>query len=235
MTLKQAMIALAAGVLIVALSLADANAHARGGGGRGGGGGFGGRGGFGPGAGAFSSHAFRSYGAPYGSRLGAQSFHPRGAYRGHAAFSKGYPASRYSKAPYKASYKVTSTGVKNFSHLGSNTQLRQAALTHPNGFYHHNFNYGRDHHYWHDRWGRWWGYRWYGAVFWPYWFGDYYSCAFWPDGYCDTYWGYGPDALVGGAFWPYGEAAYDDGSAKGGVYSGDIYGPYRKPAQNAPD
>ncbi len=250
MTLKQAMMALAAGVLTAALSLADASAHG-GGGGRGGGmgGGFGGRGGFGhgglgPGGMGFSHPgAFRSYGAPYGSRFGAQSFHPRGAYPGRASFSKGYPAGRYSKAPYK----FTNTGIgktpsfnpgnnKNFSagkntwNLGSTKQLQHAALTHPNAFYGHNFNYTHNNHYWHDRWGRWWGYRWYGPVFWPYWFGDYYSCAFWPYDYCDAYWGYGPDTLVWGAFWPYGEV-FD--APANGAYSGDIYSPYRKPARNA--
>ncbi len=259
MKLKQATMALAAGVLTVALGLADASGHGYGGGGRGGfgGGGMGmgprgGMMGMGPrsmGPAGFSHHgAPRSFGTPYGSRFNGQSFHPRMGRPGNANFGKGYPASRYMKA---APHTFTSAagrqpgfhpgGNKNFDagknnwHPGSNSQLRHAAFTHPNGFYGHNFKYGQNHHYWHDRWGRWYGYRWYGAVFWPYWFGDYYSYAFWPYDYYDTYWGYGPDAIMWGAFWPCGEVACDDNSLKGdGAYSGEIYRPYRKGAQDAP-
>jgi hypothetical protein len=46
--------------------------------------------------------------------------------------------------------------------------------------------------------------------------------------YSDAFWGYSPDALLWGVFWPYGEfagGAYDAGY--GGVYSGDIYRRYR--------
>lgn len=270
MKFKHVTISLAAGVLTAALCLADASGHMHGmGGGMGGG-----PRGFGPGPMGFSrgpgpmgfshgpgpmgfSHrgpgpmafsrpgALKSYGAPYGSKFYGQSFHPRMGRPGNANFGKGYPASRYMKAPYK----FTNTGGKqppfnpggnkNFYagkkpwSPGAHKQLLHAALTHPNGFYRHDFKYWHDHHYW-NHYGHWYGYRWYGAVFWPYWFGDYFSYAFWPYDYYDTFWGYGPDAIMWGAFWPYGEAVYDDDSADNSGYSGEIYRPYRKRMQSAP-
>jgi hypothetical protein len=103
--------------------------------------------------------------------------------------------------------------------------LQKASLTKHNAFFDKKNFAGRDHRHDsdHNRFGRWYGYRWFGAAFWPYAFGDYFSYALWPDDYYDTFWGYGPDAILGGAFWPYGELAYD-GSGYGG---NDIYKPYR--------
>ena len=59
------------------------------------------------------------------------------------------------------------------------------------------------------------------------------SYAFWPDDYYDTYWGYGPDAIMWGAFWPYGEFPYDDNYAYDSAYNGEIYRPYRRHAPAA--
>ena len=64
---------------------------------------------------------------------------------------------------------------------------------------------GKDWHHHHDHW-----FRWSGAVFWPYFEGDYFCYGFWPDDCSDVYWGYGPDTLVWGAFWPYGEYYADE-------------------------
>jgi hypothetical protein len=72
---------------------------------------------------------------------------------------------------------------------------------------------------------------WAGGVFWPYFFGDYFSYALWPDDYWDTFWGWGPDALLWSAFWPeYSYPYWGDGShaAAYPVYSGDIYGRNRR-------
>ena len=79
------------------------------------------------------------------------------------------------------------------------------------------------HHYWS---------RWYGPVFWPYFFGDYFCYGFWP-GYCsDVYWGYGPDVIVWGAFWPSGEYYYDEAAAAEATETGDIYHANRARARN---
>ena len=128
----------------------------------------------------------------------------------------------------------------NLRHLSSNRQFQKATLTRQNLWNHTRLG-GRDwnrhhwdgdhgwdrHHWWRDRYGYWYGYRWYGPVFWPYYFGDYFCYGFWP-GYCsNVYWGYGPDAILWGAFWPYGE--FRDGAlAYEGTYDGDIYRPYRR-------
>jgi hypothetical protein len=115
--------------------------------------------------------------------------------------------------------------------LTSNKTLRSASLAKHNAFFDRKkFGNGalkvrdRDHNLWRDRSGRWYGYRWYGPVFWPYAFGDFFSYALWPDEYYDSFWGYGPDALLWGALWPYGEFAYD-GYGYGGP--ADIYGSRR--------
>ena len=114
--------------------------------------------------------------------------------------------------------------------------MRQASFSKHNAFFdkakfgdaNRNGN-GRDNR-WRDRSGNWYGYRWAGAVFWPYAFGDYFSYAMWPDDYSGTFWGYGPDALLWGTFWPYGEFAADAGNGVNEA-SGDIYN--REPAAAA--
>jgi len=112
--------------------------------------------------------------------------------------------------------------------------VRAAALTRPNAFFNNRFGGRGFYGGWRDGYGRWYGYRWGGAVFWPYWFGDYFSYAFWPYDYYDTYWGYGPDAIMWGAFWPYGEFPYDDDYAYNSAYNGEIYRPYRRHAPAGP-
>jgi hypothetical protein len=78
-------------------------------------------------------------------------------------------------------------------------------------------------------------YRWYGPVFWPYFWGDYFSFAFWPYDYYDGYWGYGPDVIVWGAFYPQGEFVYDEPYAESSVNEGEIYRPYKRPTQATPE
>ncbi len=111
--------------------------------------------------------------------------------------------------------------------------MQAATLAPHNAFYNnafaHNHN-GQWNNYWRDHSGRGYGYRWWGPVFWPFWFGDYFSYAFWPYDYYDAYWGYGPDAIIWGAFWPYGEYTYDDDYTFDGAYTGGIYRPYRRRA-----
>ncbi len=126
-------------------------------------------------------------------------------------------------------------GNQNFHNFATNKPLHQAALVQHNAFFNNNFNHNNFNHWngrwgWRDHGGHWWGYRWWGGVFWPYAAGDYFSYAFWPYDYYDTYWGYGPDAIMWGTFWPYGEFSYDDSYANNSSYNGEIYRPYRRHA-----
>ena len=157
-------------------------------------------------------------------------------------FNRGYSAGRYTRSPAFTSTAISRRplgvagnlntrpfAANHFRQLAANAPLRQAAFTRQNAFFNNRFgNIGYNPQHWHNWYGRWYGYRWYGAVFWPYWFGDYFSYAFWPYDYYDTFWGYGPDAILWGAFWPYGEFAYDDDYAYDGAYAGEIYRPYRR-------
>lgn len=102
----------------------------------------------------------------------------------------------------------------------------------------HNATFSKANFWANNRWGGHWNHfhpwhRWYGGVFWPYFFGDYFCWGFWP-GYChDAYWGYGPDVMLWGAFWPNGEDYYDDASAYAAADEGDLYAPYRATARIA--
>ncbi len=128
--------------------------------------------------------------------------------------------------------KLNKSGRQNLKQLTSNQSLKQATLAKHNAFFDKKMgdkdrkDRDHDHDRWRDRGGRWYGYRWYGGVFWPYAFGDYFSYAIWPDDYYDTFWGYGPDAILWGSFYPYGEFA-DEDYGYGPALSGDIYRPYR--------
>ena len=129
--------------------------------------------------------------------------------------------------------KANRSGNHSLKQLTANKSLRQASFSKHNAFFNNSKfgNANRDDHgrnnRWRDRSGNWYGYRWAGAVFWPYAFGDYFSYAIWPDDYSDTFWGYGPDALLWGTFWPYGEFADDAGNGAN-ESAGDIYN--REPA-----
>ncbi len=133
-----------------------------------------------------------------------------------------------------ASTQRSAIATRNFRQLASNRSVQAAAFTRHNAFFNSRFGARGFSGGWRDHHGRGYGYRWGGAVFWPYWFGDYFSYAFWPSDYYDTYWGYGPDAIMWGAFWPYGEFPYDDGYAYDSAYNGEIYRPYRRHAPAAP-
>lgn len=209
------------------------------------GGGFGGGphfgGGYGGGMGMRGPGAFRGSGL-YGSSLhGQHGFPSTGSFA--RSFSGRYGATgfhynlgnRHTAGIRAASMLRKPTQIPpanffraNLNLLASNRAAQRAMLAPHNGFFNGKFDHGSWHNAWRDRWGRWYGYRWWGPVFWPYWAGDYFSYAFWPDDYYDSYWGYGPDSILWGAFWPYGEYTNDNDYAYDGPYSGDIYRPYRR-------
>ena len=91
-----------------------------------------------------------------------------------------------------------------FKKLSLNQKFKKASISNKNIWANKVWG-GKDWHHHHDHW-----FRWSGAVFWPYFEGDYFCYGFWPDDCSDVYWGYGPDTLVWGAFWPYGEYYADE-------------------------
>jgi hypothetical protein len=56
----------------------------------------------------------------------------------------------------------------------------------------------------------WWGWGWYGPVFWPFAYDVLFADMFWPWAYDYPFWGYGYPDLYGAVFWPYGPYGYDD-------------------------
>jgi hypothetical protein len=112
--------------------------------------------------------------------------------------------------------------------LGTNKHFKNASFSKKNVWSNKVWGGKGLHHHDHDHW-----HRWYGPVFWPYFFGDYFCYGFWPDECSDVYWGYGPDVIVWGAFWPAGEYNYDEPAAEEAANTGDIYGPYRNPVRTA--
>lgn len=246
MNVRRWVVLLAGGLLVAGLSIAPDITVAKGGGGGGGGHGHGGggRGGIG--------HFSRSGGAAHFSRARSSFSRSGGQHRSVASqrrstrLSKSYFAARRNKGTtahalgkQKAggvasnALKSNQSRKQNLKQLTSNKSLKQATLAKHNAFFDKKLaakngldGSRRDHGRWRDRNGRWYGYRWYGGVFWPYAFGDYFSYALWPDDYYDTFWGYGPDAILWGSFYPYGEFA-DGDTGYGPALSGDIYRPYR--------
>jgi hypothetical protein len=226
MKLKAFAAVLAAGALVAGMILAPGMSAADNrGGGHFGGGHFGG-GHFSKGrAGNFRSFGhsnFRGYGGHHFTRFGE---------RNHFRSNRFNRSNKFTGANYPKGNTFGQNKFHNMKTLTSNHQLRQAAFTKQNQFFGNKFgdnNWHHDHDWWQDRNGSWYGYRWYGGVFWPYFFGDYFSFAFWPYDYYDPFWGYGPDVILWGAFWPYGEFYYDDAYAYDGAYAGDVYAPYRR-------
>ena len=113
-----------------------------------------------------------------------------------------------------------------FKKLSSKPQFKKANFSKPNVWSHKQWGGKGWHH--HDRWSRW-----YGPVFWPYFFGDYFCYGFWPSDCYDVYWGYGPDVIVWGAFWPSGDYYDDDPAPREAADTLDIYHSYRTPARTA--
>jgi hypothetical protein len=152
---------------------------------------------FRPGAGAFTARSFhvgaRSYtGINHG--LGARSF---AGSVGHSAAARNIG---------RAAVGAGALGAGHFANnaLGRNTHFVN------NAFAHNNWN----HQPFHGAFPRpfpgfrgWYGYGWYGPVFWPFAYDILFVDLFWPWYYDYPFWAYGYPDIYGGLFWPYG---YDD-------------------------
>ncbi len=174
------------------------------------------------GSGSFSAPSFssaphfsapHSFSVPHGA--GHSAFHGNNFQRfrtnhitkyqlgnGHFKSHKVTKGATYSKSAGKKPFiaQKYSPGSKlSVQKLSSNQSFRKASITKHNVWSNKIWG-GKEWHHHHDHW-----YRWYGPVFWPYFFGDYFCYGFWPDDCDDIYWGYGPDAILWGAFWPAGE------------------------------
>ncbi len=115
--------------------------------------------------------------------------------RGGQAFAQRGPANSAFARPGPATRAIATRGPMN------STAFRRGNVFETKAFGGHRWRgrYGRFRHFWA------------GGIFWPYLFGDYVSYAFWPNEWENTFWAYGPGAILWGAFWPYagyGEDVY---------------------------
>jgi hypothetical protein len=234
------------GVALLASALAfavatDAQARFGGGGGGGGGhfgggggggmrmGGFGGggmrMGGFGGGGmrmGGFGGGGMRT-GSFGGMRVGSSAFHAGGRGIGAQSFHVGgrsYAGLHSGLGAHHFAGSVGHTvGAQNFGHAGRIGAAHFAG----HNFGHNGFHGPFPHPY--PGFRGWYGYGWYGPVFWPFAYDVLFADLFWGYAYGWPFWAYGYPDLYGGLFWPYG---YDDlagylspgPGAVGGVYAG---------------
>lgn len=187
--------------------------------------------------------AHGGWGGSGGHSFGGHSFGGHN-FGGHNFGGHNFGGHNFSHHNFGAHRNFSSHGI-HYNHLTHHNNFQ--GIHNKNNFVHQHPHYKNQvHHatfskanFWsNSRWGGHWNhfhpwYRWYGGVFWPYFFGDYFCYGFWPD-YCyDAYWGYGPDVLLWGAFWPYGDGYYDDAADYDDAYEGQIYEPYQKQAAKA--
>jgi hypothetical protein len=235
------------GVALLASALAfavatDAQARFGGGGGGGGGGHFGGGGGGGMRMGGFGGGGMRMggfggggmrmggfggggmrTGSFGGMRVGSSAFHAGGRGIGAQSFHVGgrsYAGLHSGLGAHHFAGSVGHTvGAQNFGHAGRIGAAHFAG----HNFGHNGFHGPFPHPY--PGFRGWYGYGWYGPVFWPFAYDVLFADLFWGYAYGWPFWAYGYPDLYGGLFWPYG---YDDlagylspgPGAVGGVYAG---------------
>jgi hypothetical protein len=214
------------GVALLASALALAattDAQARfGGGGGGGGGHFGGGGGFGGGGmrmggfgggamrmGGFGGGAMRmgSFGGGAmrmgsfgGMRVGSGAFHAGGRGLGAQSFHAGGLHSGLGAHNLAGGVGHTAA-AQSFGHTGRIAAAHFAG----HNFGHYGFHGPFPHPY--PGFRGWYGYGWYGPVFWPFAYDVLFADLFWGYAYGWPFWAYGYPDIYGGLFWPYG---YDD-------------------------
>jgi hypothetical protein len=206
-----------------------------GGGGFGGGGGhFGGFGGGGMRMGGFGGGGMRMGGFG-GMRMGGAHFggmrmggmHVGGMRMGHTAFHSaghgfhvgnrsfahnGFGAHHFAGSHANAAHAL---GAHNLGHAAA--AAGAAHLAGRNFAHAGNLAHGPGNN-WHNNWHGhfpatfpgfrgWWGYGWYGPVFWPFAYDVLWASLFWPWYYDYPFWAYGYPDIYAGLFWPYG---YDD-------------------------
>jgi hypothetical protein len=150
---------------------------------------------FRPGAGAFTARSFQGRnfsGINHG--LGAQHF------TGNVG---------HSVAARNLGHAAVGAGAVGAGHFANNAFGRNTHFVN-NAFAHNNWN----HQPFHGSFPRpfpgfrgWYGYGWYGPVFWPFAYDILLVDLFWPWYYDYPFWAYGYPDIYGGLFWPYG---YDD-------------------------
>jgi LTXXQ motif family protein len=204
------------GAVLLASALAFAvttDAQARGGGGGGhfgGGGGFGGggmrmggfgggamrMGGFGGGGMHFNSGSFR----PGAGGFTARSF----GGRSYSGISHGLGAQHFSGSVGRSiAGRNLGRAAVGAGALGAGHFVNHA-FAH-NNWGHNPFHGSFPHPY--PGFRGWYGYGWYGPVFWPFAYDILFADLFWPWAYDYPFWAYGYPDIYGGLFWPYG---YDD-------------------------
>jgi LTXXQ motif family protein len=206
-----------------------ADAQARGGGGGGGGhfGGGGGGGGMRSFGGGFGGGGMRSFGGG-GMRMGGSNVHfGGGAARGFGGAAHGFGGAAGAhglggNAAHAGGNPGVAHGAPGGIHGGPGGIHGGPGGTHFAGGPHGWGAHGWGPHGWGPRgWGPWrgafprffpgfrgwYGFGWYGPVFWPFAYDVLYADIFWPWGYDYPFWSYGYPDIYGALFWPYG---YDD-------------------------
>ncbi len=158
-------------------------------------------------------------------------FHLNGSHVKSFKVAKNFQTSHPALKSLSGTEKYSLIGQKGskpgFKELILNPYFQRASIGQPNIWYDKQWG-GSSFHRHHGRW-----FRWYGPVFWPYFSGDYFCYGLSPDFCSGVFWGYGPDTILWGAFWPYSEYYYDEDAAYAAAGAGDIYAPYRAPARIA--
>jgi LTXXQ motif family protein len=207
--------------------------HFGGGGGFGGGMRMGG-GGFGGGMrmGSFGGGGMRSFGGGgmrmggiryggnpmrfSGSRVGGLHAANSGFHVGGRSYANnGLGAHHFAGSTGLAGHGLTGRNVGHVAAAAGAAHLAGNSFAHNgfahNGFVHNGFNRSG---WWHGPFPyagagfrTWWGFGWYGPVFWPFAYDVLYASMFWPWAYDWPFWAYGYPDIYAGLFWPYG---YDD-------------------------
>jgi len=161
------------------------------------------------------SHLGGFHTAGRGLGAGRSAFHVGGRGSAHSGLgahtfagstARGHGVAGQSFAGRNAGRAAAAAGV---AHLGGRN-FAQNGFAH-NGFAHNGFNRSG---WWHGPFPHpnagfrvWWGFGWYGPVFWPFAYDVIFADLFWPWAYAYPFWDYGYPDIYAGLFWPYG---YDD-------------------------
>jgi hypothetical protein len=193
-------------------------------GGFGGGGGAMRMGGFGGGGMHFSPSHVGSFRTGAGG-FAARSFHVGG--RSYSGINSGLGARHFagsvghSAAARSLGHAAVGAGALGAGHLAGRA-FAHNAFAH-NNWGHNPFHGSFPHPY--PGFRGWYGYGWYGPVFWPFAYDVLFADLFWGYAYGYPFWDYGYPDIYGGLFWPYG---YDDLAGYlppgpgpvGGIYAG---------------